>query len=53
MDDLLNFFAKLPNGDKQFSVIAGAAHALATCKARFTFWHAAKAFLRMPNLLVL
>ena len=50
MEDLLDFFAKLPNGDKQFSVIAGAAHALATCKARFAFWYAAKAFLTMPTL---
>jgi pimeloyl-ACP methyl ester carboxylesterase len=50
MDDLLDFFEKLPNGDKQFSVIAGAAHALATCKARFAFWYAAETFLKMPVL---
>jgi hypothetical protein len=31
-------------------VIAGAAHALNTCKARFAFWHAAEAFLKMPVL---
>jgi pimeloyl-ACP methyl ester carboxylesterase len=50
MEDLLDFFQKLPNGDKQFSVIAGAAHALNTCKARFAFWYAAEAFLKMPVL---
>src|SRR5258708_27460619 len=50
MEDLLDFFAKLPNGDKQFSVIAGAAHALATCKARFAFWYAAEKVLKMPVL---
>jgi pimeloyl-ACP methyl ester carboxylesterase len=50
MEDLLDFFEKLPNGDKQFSVIAGAAHALATCKARFAFWYAAEMFLKMPVL---
>jgi len=50
MEDLLDFFDKLPNGDKQFSVIAGAAHALATCKARFAFWYAAESFLEMPVL---
>jgi pimeloyl-ACP methyl ester carboxylesterase len=50
MEDLVDFFQKLPNGDKQFSVIAGAAHALATCKARFAFWYAAEKFLRMPVL---
>lgn len=48
MADLLDFFEKLPNGDKQFSVIAGAAHALATCKARGAFWYASKSFLNMP-----
>jgi pimeloyl-ACP methyl ester carboxylesterase len=50
MEDLLDFFQKLPNGDKQFSVIAGAAHALATCKARFAFWYAAEKFLKLPVL---
>ncbi len=50
MEDLLDFFQKLPNGDRQFSVIGGAAHALATCKARFAFWYAAEKFLKMPVL---
>jgi pimeloyl-ACP methyl ester carboxylesterase len=50
MEDLVDFFEKLPNGDKQFSVIAGAAHALATCKARFAFWYASEMFLKMPVL---
>jgi pimeloyl-ACP methyl ester carboxylesterase len=50
MEDLVDFFGKLPNGDKQFSVIAGAAHALATCKARFAFWYASEKFLKMPVL---
>jgi pimeloyl-ACP methyl ester carboxylesterase len=42
MEDLLDFFRKLPNGDRQFSEIAGAAHALSTCKARFAFWYASE-----------
>jgi pimeloyl-ACP methyl ester carboxylesterase len=50
MEDLLDFFQKLPNGDRQFSVIAGAAHALSTCRARFAFWYAANSFLKMPVL---
>ncbi len=50
MEDLLDFFQKLPNGDKQFSEIAGAAHSLVTCKARFAFWYAAEMFLKMPVL---
>ncbi|HET8996378.1 MAG TPA: alpha/beta fold hydrolase [Acetobacteraceae bacterium] len=49
MEDLLDFFGKLPNGDKQFIVIAGAAHALGTCRQRHAFWHAAHAFLTMPG----
>ena len=50
MEDLVEFFEKLPNGDRQFSVIAGAAHALSTCKARFAFWYTARSFLKMPVL---
>ena len=49
MEDLWDFFHELPGGDKQFSVIAGAAHALATCKSRHAFWHASQAFLTMPE----
>jgi len=50
MEDLLDFFQKLPTGDKQFSLIAGAAHALSSCKARYAFWFAAEQFLKMPVL---
>ena len=49
MEDLWDFFAKLPNGDKQFIVIAGAAHALGSSRHRHAFWHAAHAFLTMPE----
>jgi alpha-beta hydrolase superfamily lysophospholipase len=49
MEDLWEFFRQLPNGDKQFSVIAGAAHALVNCKSRHAFWHVAQAFLTMPE----
>jgi hypothetical protein len=44
MEDLRDCFLLLPTDDKQFSVIAGAAHALATCRSRRGFWHAAQAF---------
>jgi alpha-beta hydrolase superfamily lysophospholipase len=50
MDDLWDFYRQLPSGDKQFSVIAGAAHALATCRNRAAFWHVAQAFVTMPAL---
>ena len=49
MEDLWDFFRQLPNGDKQFSVVAGAAHALATCKSRHAFWYVAQTFLTMPE----
>jgi pimeloyl-ACP methyl ester carboxylesterase len=49
MEDLWDFYRQLPNGDKQFSVIGGAAHALATCRNRQAFWHVAHAFLTMPE----
>jgi len=49
MEDLWDFFRQLPNGDKQFSVIAGAAHALATSRNRQAFWHVSQAFLTMPT----
>ena len=47
-EDLWDFYRQLPNGDKQFSVIAGAAHALVTCRNRAAFWHTVLAFLTMP-----
>ena len=48
-EDILDFFEKLPNQDRQFAVIAGAAHgvvAAATTAAKF--WHMVHAFLTMP-----
>jgi pimeloyl-ACP methyl ester carboxylesterase len=48
MADLLDFYARLPNGDKQFVSLANAAHALAFGLNRAQFWHACQAFLSMP-----
>jgi alpha-beta hydrolase superfamily lysophospholipase len=50
MEDLWDFYRLLPNGDKQFSVIAGAAHSLGTCRNRQAYWHISQAFLTMPTL---
>ena len=47
--DLLDFYEKLANQDRQFVVIAGAAHGLAACYNREKFWHMAHAFLNMPE----
>ena len=46
--DLLDYFEKLPNQDRQYVVIAGAAHSLGTSYNRARFYHMAHAFLTMP-----
>jgi pimeloyl-ACP methyl ester carboxylesterase len=47
-EDLLNFFGKLPNGDRQFVLLPGTAHSVATGVNRAQFWHVMRAFLEMP-----
>lgn len=46
--DLLDFFAHLPNRDKQFIAIAGIAHNPMMGIHRKKFFHALKSFLEMP-----
>lgn len=46
--DLLDFFAMLPNPDKQFVVLAGIAHNPMMGKQRKKFFHALEAFLKLP-----
>ena len=47
-DDLIAFFEALPNNDKQFVVIPGAAHSLVLGYNRERFWYALNAFLAAP-----
>src|SRR5437868_8934566 len=47
-EDLLDFFGKLPNPDRQFVVLPGAAHALVFGHNRHQLWHVVHAFLAMP-----
>ena len=47
-EDLLDFFRLLPNPDRQFTVLPGAAHALVFGYNRHQLWHAAHAFLSLP-----
>jgi pimeloyl-ACP methyl ester carboxylesterase len=47
--DLLDFYRKLPNADRQFSILPGLAHSLALGVNRHLFWHCAAAFLEMPR----
>jgi pimeloyl-ACP methyl ester carboxylesterase len=47
-EDLQAFFARLPNGDRQFSIIGGAAHSIVLSRAYKAFQHTVAAFLSMP-----
>jgi alpha-beta hydrolase superfamily lysophospholipase len=47
-EDLLDFFRQLPNPDRQFVVLPGAAHALVFGHNRHQLWHVTHAFLSMP-----
>jgi len=47
-EDLLDFFRQLPNPDRQFVVLPGAAHALVFGHNRHQLWHTVHSFLTMP-----
>lgn len=47
--DLLDFFTQLPNPDRQYAIIAGAAHSIVLGKNRAGLWHTMNAFLTMPD----
>jgi pimeloyl-ACP methyl ester carboxylesterase len=47
--DLLDFFAQLPNPDRQYAIIAGAAHSVTLSLNRAGLWHTMHAFLTMPK----
>jgi alpha-beta hydrolase superfamily lysophospholipase len=49
LEDLLGFFARLPNPDRQFVILAGAAHSAALGLTRAQLWHAVAAFLALPS----
>jgi alpha-beta hydrolase superfamily lysophospholipase len=46
--DLEDFYNQLPNGDRQFVIVPGAAHSLVLATNRQLFWHAVHGFLTMP-----
>ncbi len=50
LEDLQAFFDKLPNGDRQLSIIRGAAHSVIVSRAHQAFQHVAQAFLTIPEL---
>src|SRR5262249_19232856 len=48
IEDLLKFYDKLPNPDRQFIILGHAAHSLAFGINRHQLWHVVNAFLTMP-----
>ena len=47
-EDIMAFFARLPNADKQLVKIGGLAHTAVLGVNRARFWHALDSFLSMP-----
>ena len=48
VDDLQDFYKRLPNGDRQFVILPDVAHSVGWAKNRHLYWHALHAFLTMP-----
>ncbi len=46
--DVLDFFTHLPNADRQFVIVPGAAHSAGFSYNRERFWYAIRAFLNAP-----
>ena len=47
-EDLISFFTKLPNGDRQLSVLAGMAHSVVLGYNRDQLWQVTRSFLERP-----
>ena len=48
-EDLISFFTKLANRDKQFIVLPGMSHSVALGLNRDQLWHVMRSFLEMPT----
>lgn len=53
VDDLAEFYKRLPNGDRQFTILPGMAHSVVLGLNREQFWHSMHSFLTMPKSLSL
>jgi alpha-beta hydrolase superfamily lysophospholipase len=53
VEDLLDFFGRLPNSDRQFTIIPNAAHSVSLGYNRHLLWHVVQAFLTLPPALPL
>jgi pimeloyl-ACP methyl ester carboxylesterase len=49
VDDLMEFYKLLPNGDRQFAILPGLAHALCFGLNRRLLWHSVRSFLTLPR----
>ena len=49
LEDLQAFFAKLPNGDRQLSIVAGAAHSVILSRSHKAFQQIVQTFLALPK----
>jgi pimeloyl-ACP methyl ester carboxylesterase len=49
VDDLSEFYKRLPNGDRQFVILPGMAHSVVLGLNREQFWHTMHSFLTMPK----
>lgn len=45
LDDICDFFVHLPNGDKQLTIVPGAAHTLVNSRQRTVFWQVMRNWL--------
>jgi hypothetical protein len=49
LDDILDFYKRLPNGDKHFSVMTHSAHIAPLGVNRARFYHLLRGFLELPS----
>jgi alpha-beta hydrolase superfamily lysophospholipase len=48
-EDLLDFYAQLPNGDRQFVILPHTAHSIGYSNNRHLMWYAVRNFLQAPQ----
>jgi alpha-beta hydrolase superfamily lysophospholipase len=48
VEDLFDFYRRLPHGDKQLVILPNTAHSVAAAINRHLFWHAVRGFIDMP-----
>ena len=48
VDDLVEFFKELPNGDRQFVILPNTAHSPVFSNNRHLMWYVVRQFLEMP-----